>query len=259
VNALSVGFRAFDPHELLVHFIAQREGVYRQLEIEVELVDLRPGERPHDATVACGAALYSALAGTPTTILLIASRGPLFWLYGPEGAVVGGTQRVATYPAGAPPGRFLKLAIGDEATFLPARDDRARIAMVRSGEAQLGLLSSATPPSRVDDLEPLLCLADRLRIPTTGIAANPRDELLLEPLVEAHRRALRLIAANPQLAAAACDEAFGFDGQEAAWAAALAQRYFTADGRVGKDQVDAALASVGGTRSPYASSAVCGL
>jgi hypothetical protein len=239
-----------------VHFIAQREGIYRELEIELELVDLRSGERPHDATVACGAALYAALAGTPTTILLVASRGPLFWLYGPKGAVVDQTQRVATYPPGAPPGRFLEIAVGHEARFLPAIDDRTRVAMVRSGEAQLALLSSATPPSRVADLQPLFCLADRLPIPSTGIAANPGNEPLVQPLVEAHRRALGLLCGNPQPAAGASHEAFGFDERGAAWAASIAQTYLTANGRVGTDQIDAALALVGGTRSPYASSAV---
>lgn len=112
---MRLGFRAYDPHVLLVHFVAERAGLYGSL--EVTLVDLRRREQPHDAAVACGSALFAALAGAAIRVLLSAATAPMFWLYGAG-------SRIATYPPGAPPGRFLKLALaGEEATFIPVASD----------------------------------------------------------------------------------------------------------------------------------------
>jgi hypothetical protein len=250
---VSVGFRAFDPHELLVHFLAEHAGLYPELGIEVELVDLRRAEAPHDATVACGAALFHAIGGAPVEILLIASAAPLFWLYG-RAALPG--SRVASYPPGAPPARFLELALGESATFLTARDDAARLALVRSGQADSALLSSATPGPRVPDLRQLFCLADRVRVPSTGIAAPPDRGRGVDRLVDAHRRALGLLARDRGLGEAAARDAFGFVEHEAEWVLDAATRHFTADGRVPAAYVDAALAAVGASRSPYTPDAI---
>lgn len=258
MSRLRLAFRAFDPHELLVHFIAEREGIYRHLEVEVELVDLRGGESPHDATVACGAALFAALEGASIRIQLVASRAPMFWLYRARSAANAdpASGRIATYPPGAPPGRFLELVVGAGATFVGSRDDQARLALIRSDQTDFALLSSATPPSRVDDLEAVFCLADRVPVPTTGVAADPQLAPRLGPLLEAHRRSLEILAAHPARAVAACREAFGFAVAEAEWAVAAAHRYFTTDGRVCARYIGSALSTVGATSSPYESSAV---
>jgi len=259
---MRLGFRARDPHELLVHFVAGRAGLYREAELEVELVDLRAGERPYDATCACGTALFQALAGRPVEILLIASPAPLFWLYGRRGADLDGAP-IATYPPAAPPARFLALALalspalGARATFMPAGDDAARLALIRSGEADAVLLSSATPPPRVPgDLALLFCVADRIRVPTTGVAAARERDPAVERLVEAHRRALALLASKPQIGGDALREAFGFSNEETAWALNHVVSRLTAGGRVPAAYIDAALRTVGASRSPYASIAV---
>jgi hypothetical protein len=239
-----LGFRAYDPHELLTHFVAERAGLYGTL--EVKLVDLRRGEQPHDATVACGSALFAALAGAPIRVLLIAATAPMFWLYG-RGA------RIATYPPNAPPARFLELALaGEKVTYIPARDDAARLALVRSGEADSALLSSATPPSRVP-LEERFCLAERVPVPSTGVAARDEPDARAHRLVEAHRGALALIASDEAFARETAQAAFGFDEPEANWAVAGARRWFSADGRVPGDYLSAAVRTVGGEGAePYA-------
>jgi hypothetical protein len=254
VTALRVGFRAFDPHELLVHFVAERAGAYTEFGLDVTLVDLRAGDRPHDAAVACGAALFAALDGAPIQVLLIASAAPLFWLYGRRRQLAG--ARIASYPPGAPPARFLTLALGETATLLPARDDAARLALLDSGAADCALLSSATPPSHVADTEQLFCLGDRVPVPTTGVAAPLGHRPEVDRLVQAHRLALRLLATDPALARATARDAFAFDEGEAAWAVSAARRYFTGDGRVPAAYIEAALAIVGAAASPYAPQAV---
>jgi hypothetical protein len=246
-----LGFRAYDPHELLVHFVAERAGLYGGL--RVTLVDLRRGEQSHDATVACGAALFAALAGAPVRILLIAARAPMFWLYGAG-------SRIATYPPNSPPARFLELALAgeDDATFISAPDDSARLTLVRSGEAGSALLSSATPPSRLPGgLEARFCVGDRVPVPSTGIAVSGGDDGEAGRLVEAHRRALTLIASDQTLASETAQAAFGFDESEAAWAVAVARRYFSSDGRLPAAYLSTALRTVSGEGlSPYAPGAV---
>jgi len=249
VIALKLGFRAFDPHELLVHFLAERAGVYTELGLDVSLVDLRAGDRPHDAAVACGSALFAALDGAPIRIRLIASRAPLFWLYGHRSELA--DARIAGYPPGTPPARFLAFALPESATLLSARDDAARLALLRSGAADCALLSSATPPSRLMDIEPLFCLADRVAVPTTGVAARVGEGPGVDRLVQAHRLALGALAADPALARATARDAFEFDEDEAAWAVSVARHYFTDDGRVPATYIESALSIVGATASPY--------
>jgi hypothetical protein len=256
VTSVRLGFRAFDPHELLVHFVAERAGLYRQAALEVDLVDLRPGEAPCDASCACGAALFQALEGAPVEILAIASAGPLFWLYDrcPELHRAGlGDARIASYPPSAPPARFLTLAVDEPARFVPARDDAARLALVAHGEADCALLSSATPPERVPDgLALRFCLADRLPVPSTGVAAPRPRHPAVERLVDAHRRALARLARDPALGHATVREAFGFSESEATWALEQTARHFTADGRVPAARIEAALRAVAASLSPYA-------
>jgi hypothetical protein len=199
--------------------------------------------------------LFQALDGAPVEILLIASKAPLFWLYGRGSALDG--ARIATYPPGAPPARFLALALNGRASFVPARDDAARLTLVSAGDADCALVSSATPAPRVPDgLTELFCLADRIPVPSTGVAAPLARAPAVERLAEAHRGALALLADAPALARAATRDAFGFSDDEASWTLDAVARHFTADGRVPETYIDAALRMVGGSRSPYALGAV---
>lgn len=251
---LRLGFRAFDPHELLLHFIAERIGAYAALGLEIELVDLRGSDAAHDATVACGAALLEALGGAPVRIVFIASAAPLFWLYGRADG--GRCGRVATYPPGAPPGKLLALALERETIFVAAPNDEARLGLLRAGETDCALLSSATPPSRLGDLAPRFCLAERVPVPTTGIATTAGAEIAVRPLVDAHRSALASLREDVSSATEVAEAAFAFTRQEADWAVAVARRHFSADGRVRAEYAIAAVSLLGGASSPYAPQAL---
>jgi hypothetical protein len=182
--------------------------------------------------------------------LLIASAAPLFWLYGRRPYAE--PASIASYPAGTPPARFLTLALGERAVLIPARDDAARLALVASGQADYAVLSSATPPSRVEGLDPLICLADRVPVPSTGIATVGTGDDRVRRLVSAHRRALGLIAVHPALAREGVREAFGFTDAEAAWILIAIRKHFTHDGCLPLPQLSAAMRTLGLTRSPYA-------
>lgn len=233
-----------------MHFVAARTGAYADVGLDVTLVDLRAGELPHDASVACGAAHFAALAGAPIRICLIASAAPLFWLYGRRPFAE--PASIASYPPGAPPARFLALTLGEGAVLIPAGDDAARLALVASGEADYALLSSATPPPRAEALEPLFCLADRVSVPSTGVATAGAGGDRVRRLVSAHRRALALIAEHPVLAREGVREAFGFTDPEAAWILSAVRQHFTHDGRLPLSRLNAAMRTIGLTRSPYA-------
>ncbi len=66
---VKIGFKAFDPHELLCHFVALEAGLYQHHDITVELFDLTFAEDmslPEDmCQVSCGAALASRPQGQP--------------------------------------------------------------------------------------------------------------------------------------------------------------------------------------------------
>src|SRR5262245_4990544 len=84
--ALQLGFKAFDFHELLCHFIAMRAGLYLQHGLQVSLVDTTfiPDDKlPSDLVhAACGAALAMWLRGAPYRVVCVAIDRPMFWLYG---------------------------------------------------------------------------------------------------------------------------------------------------------------------------------
>lgn len=169
---VELGFRAYDPHELLPHAVARRHRLYERAGVEVRLRDLTFG--PDEALqVSCGAALLAALRGEERRILLVASRMPLFWLAGRAPLTHGGV--VASYPEGSPPALFARLLAGPGVTSVPARDDAARLGLVLDGSADAAVVSSAVPPARLEaaGLRELVAFAEALRVPTTGLAATP--------------------------------------------------------------------------------------
>jgi hypothetical protein len=40
MTTITLGFKAFDPHELLCHFVADMAGLYRRESLQVELADI---------------------------------------------------------------------------------------------------------------------------------------------------------------------------------------------------------------------------
>jgi hypothetical protein len=242
---VELGFRAYDPHELLPHAVARRHRLYEQAGVDVRLRDLTFG--PDDALqVSCGAALLAALRGEPRRILVVASRAPLFWLAGRAPLEPGAT--VASYPEGSPPALFARLVAGPDAALVPARDDAARIGLVRDGAADAAVVSSAVPPSRLEaaGLRELRSFADVLRVPTTGLASADADDGEAAPVGTALREALRVLASDPGEIVRSLVEDFGYDDRSAALRARAFGGALSADGRVPRAEAEAALATVAG-------------
>lgn len=213
MKAVTLGYKAFDLHELTCHFVARHAGLYADRGLEVSLLDTRRVTDKELAdsvmSVACGSALLRWLRGEPVKVVFIAATRPMFWLVCREDitdlqGLAGGC--IAGYPTAAPPAQFLRVVL-DEAglgsagavTVLPAGDDTARLDMLQSGEAVAALSSSATSARAVEQagLRRLFCLGDRIQVPTTGLAVHPRllanDPEAVERMREAFRAALRVI------------------------------------------------------------------
>lgn len=189
MTRVALGFRAFDPHELLAHAVAERLGAWRERDLEVELRDISavPDAEldPGVMQVSCGSALLSRLRGEPWRVVLATVDRPLFWLCARSGGPASVTDlagsRIASFPAPSPPAVLLRAALrrrgldpDADLSLEPTRDDAARLGLLASGDAAAALISSATPPSRLRrrEAEPLLWLGEELRVPTTGLAVH---------------------------------------------------------------------------------------
>lgn len=251
MSRITLGFKAFDPHELLVHFVAVRAGLYRRESLEVELADITfvaDNELPDDwYQASCGAALTSAVRGLAQKVVFVAVDRPMFWIWSrtPLGHLSGLRGRsLATFPSQAPPHNLANIVLrkagidpANEVRLLQARDDVARLGLVRSGSADAAVLSSAIAPARLTALgfESLCWIGDELRLPTTGLAVDAahiaRAPAEVRALVGIHREALRRVHADPDLAATVLREDFDVSAEHAAGTAQLYRTAFTADGR----------------------------
>jgi len=223
-----LGFKAFDPHELLPHAVARRCGFYAEEGVEVRLVDiaLRPDVPPPPAQVSCGAAALAAAAGAPVRIVLVACAAPLFWLYGRGLEPLADGARIAAYPEVAPPAHFLRTLLerrGISAVLLPCRDDGARLGLLVAGEVDAAVLSSATPGPRAQaaGAVELVAFADELSAPTTGLAVSEgfleREPRSVAAVATALRRALAVIHDDAVLAEDVVAASFGQTAAEARW------------------------------------------
>lgn len=278
MRTIRLGFKAFDPHELLCHFIAAKAGLYERAGLHVDLTDITfaPEELPPETPqVSCGAALMSALKGQPQRIVFVATDRPMFWLYGlREIAAVADLKdrRVATYPPVAPPWHFGRLIVQQagldpdrDVHFMAARDDAARLGLLRSHSAGAALLSSAVPPPRMAALgfQMLSFVGNVLRIPTTGLAVH-QSLLDSEPetvsaLVGALADALRLIKDEAAVAVSVLRECFDFDAAYADSSMSHFRSSFTGDGTITPEAAEQAMASMAkalGLGSPPAWDAV---
>jgi hypothetical protein len=212
---VTCGIRAFDPHELLCHALAERLGYYADEGLTVRLWDTTftpDAALPTSAyfQVACGAAALGRQAGHPWKIVFVAVERPMFWVYGAVEKLDG--SRIAGYPSGSPPDVLLREALVEpDVEILPSASDAMRIGLVRSGAVDAALLSSAvSPPS---DLKQLLFLGDAIRAATTGIAVHEstltEEPELVGALVRAHRLALTAIETSAEDVAVALTDFFG--------------------------------------------------
>jgi hypothetical protein len=264
MTTITLGFKAFDAHELLCHFVAVSAGLYRSKHLDIELIDITfvpDTELPdHVFQASCGAALASAVRGLGQKIVLVAVDRPMFWIWSrtPLDDVSGLAQRkLATFPVIAPPHRLANIIlqkagvdVANEMTLLPARDDVARLGLLRSGNVDAAVISSAIPPARMAALgfHRLCFFGDELRIPTTGLAVEQaqlrRAPEQLRALVEVHKESLRLIHADPVLTAGVLRDWFDVGPDISDETAKRYATAFTRDGRTSQDIAQGAIDAV---------------
>jgi NitT/TauT family transport system substrate-binding protein len=251
---VELGFRAFDAHELLCHLVADRLGCYRDEGVEVRLADLT--FRADDPLqVSCGSALLAALAGRPYKIVFVASARPLFWLVAARPAAITGLAgaRVATFPQGSPPWHLLRIVLrraglepDRDVAAMPARDDAARLGLLRTGAVDAALVTSAAAPGEVArlGLTSVSFLGDELAVPTTGLAVHAdflaqRGDVVAS-IVRAQRRALGAIHGDDPAAAAVLSELAG-DERAAAALHDVVRRCFSRDGTIASAEAETAV------------------
>ena len=214
MNEIYLGFKAYDIHELLCHGVAETGGLYAEAGIKVKLLDTT--FLPDDAIpkntfhAACAMALAKFLSGDQLKVLFVACDRPMFWLYGRAGVdsieqLANG--QVATYPEGAPPGKFLERLLQNAditADLIPSRDDVARLALLASGSVDAALLSSCFMPAEVElrGCESLAFIGENLRIPSTGLAVSnefiERQPELVAAMTAVYQQAMNIIFAQDE-------------------------------------------------------------
>ncbi len=251
MTTVQVGFKAFDPHELLCHFIAINAGLYKRENIDVELIDISfvaDTELPsHVCQVSCGAALGSALRGIPQRILFVATDKPMFWIYSNDkikslGELAG--SKIATFPAIAPPYHLANIILKKsginlerDVVLLSARDDVARFGLLANGHVDAAVISSIIAPAKIEQTgKNLLCFfGDKIRIPTTGLAVDQsyleKETELIKTLVNILKHSLSIIHQDPDAVARVLKECFNVDDSIKMETAELLQNYYTHEGR----------------------------
>jgi ABC-type nitrate/sulfonate/bicarbonate transport system substrate-binding protein len=252
VKAISLGFKAFDLHELTCHFVARHAGLYRANGLGVTLLDTRfvPDDALPDSvfSAACGSAVLRWLRGDKVKVVFAATDKPMFWLYSRvdlDSLDKLRGHRIAAHPDAAPPARFLRIVLEDagvnpdsDVHLDPVPDDAARLQRLRSGDAAAALIGSTTLPGRIEALGflRLLCLGDRIRLPTTGLAVSSAmqesDPETVAAMRNAFFAAIRLVHTDGAVLREALREARVIDDRDLDCASALVRRFFTADGLV---------------------------
>lgn len=263
MSKVHLGFKAFDIHELLCHFMALRGGIYQQQGLQVRLIDTTfiadDQLPPRTIHAACGAVLLGYLNGAPYKVILVNTDHPMFWLYHANGvsnvAQLKG-NRVASYPAMAPPAHFLAaLVSGVDLHLLPVSTDVARLGLLKCGDVDAALISSALPPAIMarHGFNNALLLGDEFRAPSTGLAVNSemlgKEPELVASMVSAHQQSLTHIHNDDVLLRQVLNEQFGLPVSALEKTMLLVRELFTSDGRsdeaVGQQAIAAVAAQLG--------------
>ena len=246
-----LGFKAFDVHELLCHFVAQRVGLYRQQGFDVALLDtaLLPEDHLPELffSAACGAALMTWLQGAPNRVVLCNTDKPMFWLYSRDNisdiSQLNGT-RIGSYPGMAPPAQFLKNLLRSneekslqQVSLLACSNDTARLGLLKSGDVDAALISSAIPPAAMakQGFRNALPLSQFIRVPTTGLAIKEsllkQEPQLVSSMVSVFQQSLEYIDGDPALVSEILEESFSFPKNIIPATIAMIQQHYGKDGR----------------------------
>ena len=261
---IQLGFKAFDPHELLCHFIAVKAGLYKRENLQVELIDITfiaDTELPLNIFQAsCGAALSSALRGIPQQILFVATDKPMFWIYSSADIATISqlkNHKITTFPLIAPPHHLANIILKDaglniekDLTLLTARDDIARFGLLKSGNVKAAVISSAIAPPKIEHMgfNKLCFFGDEIRIPTTGLGVDQcfleKEPDLANAFVNVLRESLTLIHQDPDLVSKVLQYYFDVDTEISNETAGLYKQYYTQQGQTTKEIAQGAINSL---------------
>ena len=259
-----LGFKAFDPHELLCHFVAVEAGLYKRENLQIELVDITfipDTELPKQMFQAsCGAALTSALKGIPQQIIFVATDKPMFWIYSSPDITSKAqlkSHKFATFPLIAPPHHLANIILKDaglniekDLTLVTARDDTARFGLLKSGNVDAAVISSAIAPPKIEQMgfNKLCFFGDEIRIPTTGLAVNrsflDQEPELTHTFVNVLKESLTLIHQGPNLVGKVLQYYFDVDAEISNETAELYIQYYTHAGRTTNETAQGAINSL---------------
>jgi ABC-type nitrate/sulfonate/bicarbonate transport system substrate-binding protein len=255
---VNLGFKAFDIHELLCHFVALRGGFYQQQALQVRLIDTTfiPDDQLPARTfhAACGAALFSYVNGGPYKVVFVTTDHPMFWLHHVNGvdsmAELAG-KRIASYPGLAPPAHFLAaIAANINLQLLPVSTDIARLGMLKCGDVDAALISSALPPAVMAQhgFSNALLLGDLFRVPATGLAINSgllsEEPGLVGSMVKAHQQSLAAIHGDDALLRRVLSKEIGLPTSVLGETMLLVRELFTSAGHSDEAIEQAAIAAV---------------
>jgi len=260
VANVTLGFKAYDVHELACHFVARQFGLYKRHGLQVCLLDTTfiPDVQlpPNTLQTACGAALTAWLDGADTRVVFVATDRPMFWLYShPDVRQLSDLEgnTVAGFPAMAPPALFFRTILKsrsinpDRVVTVPARDDVARLGLLSDGSVSAALLSSAVSPQSMGDrgFGELLFFGDEIRLPTTGLAASgdmiETERDLIVAMCRCYREALELIHNEAGVLEAALAKYVTPVRAEQAAMANRVRGCYTRDGRSSQAMLNAAI------------------
>lgn len=264
MKTVKCGIKAFDIHELLCHFVAQRGGFYAAAGLDVKLADttFTPDEKLPVADyfqVACGAAAFSR--DIPFMVFLAAVTRPMFWLYGSAGTkkveqLAG--KRIATFPPLAPPYWFNRIALRNhgldpdtDVELKPARDDAIRLGLLRERAVDAALISSAISPVAIQrlGLNLLTMLGDEITIVTSGIATTEKIASeapeLVEGLVNVYRQSLAVIQDKPAEIHSILEDVMSISHEDAEKTYELILPCYTPDGYIDPESLQAGLDDLG--------------
>lgn len=211
-------------HEGLVAHVADQEDYYAEEGVHVALRDGRDWEMDRvrrTATVGLGRAVLSTVTdGVPWVVLCVNTEHPLFWLLARESyptveALKG--RRIGVHEPRTAPGCFARIALRKhgldpdrdvQCVVMTPGDYSHHLRGLADGSLDATFVGSTVVPevaARDHHLRLLAFMGDDFQTPTVGVAVDPThipvDDPAVLALVRAHRRALRAIHDDADLAA----------------------------------------------------------
>lgn len=224
MHTIDLTLVALGIHEGLVAYVADQEDYYAEEGVHVALRDGRAWDMDcvrRTATIGLGRAVVSTVtAGVPWVVLCVNTQHPLFWLLAREShttveALKG--RRIGVLDPRTAPGCFARIALREhgldpdrdvQCVVMAPGDYSGHLRCLADGSLDAAFVGSTVAPevaARDYHLRTVAFMGDDLQVPTVGIAVDPThtspDDPAVLALVRAHRRALRAIHDDADLAA----------------------------------------------------------